>query len=739
MLEKLVLLLFLFLPLPAFGQATQIIPDCTLNFSFTAAARSLSFDNRRAQCTTWHLVYYSTGFSAVSIEFDFADDSSGSPGSWSVWPDLAPGTSLPLTSTTSAQATGFKHKAWASVNLNSVTGSGVVSGTLFGYRATSQQDSSSVGGGGTSVNLASVGGTGLSGANVVDAGNTAFRVNCVVGCGASSFTDNGVFTGGTTSVNPIAALYDTTPPAVTDGSAGIPRMSSARVLFVDLSLTTANATAVKVDGSAVTQPVSGTFFQATQPVSITAGNFPDNEPFNVAQWAGGTLGAMANYGTSPGAVLVPGVNAFITNTPTVTANAGTNLNTSALLLDATFTGRINTQGQKTMAASTPVVIASDQASIPVAATLAAETTKVIGTVRNLGNLGGIFDTTQNAAVAANSLLQGCNFTTAPATLTTANQGAVQCNSKGELLTQLTDGTTNVAVIAATTALKTDLSSVAGTATVTGTGASGAGIARVTVSNDSSILGTKTNNNAAPGATNFGTLPSIANAANPLWTEGNQVALSVDLAGYQRANVGKWGGTALGTPTNFGTTPGAVIAGSVNSSLFIGTTVATAAAAGIQKVGISGNAGASVDAATGAAPPANALLVSGLTSGATGGFMKAITVADSYVNVNIVTATTVLLVTGVSGRHVRISSISLVAAGADNVALLSGTGATCGTGTTGMTGGTTAGTGYNLAAGGNIQLGSGLGQVNQTNATGDSVCIVTSAAVQLSGRIAYSIW
>jgi hypothetical protein len=34
----------------------------------------------------------------------------------------------------------------------------------------------------------------------------------------------------------------------------------------------------------------------------------------ITTWAGGTLGAMANYGTSPGAVLVPGVNAFITNT-----------------------------------------------------------------------------------------------------------------------------------------------------------------------------------------------------------------------------------------------------------------------------------------------------------------------------------------------------------------------------------------------------------------------------------------
>lgn len=50
-------------------------------------------------------------------------------------------------------------------------------------------------------------------------------------------------------------------------------------------------------------------------------------------WAGGTLGAMANYGTSPGAVLVPGTNAFVTNTVTVSgtvtttppANASTNL------------------------------------------------------------------------------------------------------------------------------------------------------------------------------------------------------------------------------------------------------------------------------------------------------------------------------------------------------------------------------------------------------------------------------
>lgn len=38
----------------------------------------------------------------------------------------------------------------------------------------------------------------------------------------------------------------------------------------------------------------------------------------VTNWGGTALGAMANYGTSPGAVLVPGVNAFITNTVATT-------------------------------------------------------------------------------------------------------------------------------------------------------------------------------------------------------------------------------------------------------------------------------------------------------------------------------------------------------------------------------------------------------------------------------------
>jgi len=69
---------------------------------------------------------------------------------------------------------------------------------------------------------------------------------------------------------------------------------------------------------------------------------------------------------------------------------------------------------------------------------------------------------------------------------------------------------------------------------------------------------------------------------------------------------------LGAPSNFGTTPGAVAVPGVNSSMFIGTTVAVAASAGVQKVGISGATGTTMDVVIGGATAAaNALQIAGV--------------------------------------------------------------------------------------------------------------------------------
>lgn len=144
-------------------------------------------------------------------------------------------------------------------------------------------------------------------------------------------------------------------------------------------------------------------------------------------------------------------------------------------------------------------------------------------------------------------------------------------------------------------------------------------------------------------------------------------------------------------------------------------------------------------ATGAAPPAAASHIGGLGSGATGGFLIGIAVSDTFKTVSVTSATTTLLITGVAGRHIRIGSINLMSAIANNVALISGTGATCGTGTTGIAGGTTAANGWNLAANGGLAYGSGLGTIMQTTATGDSICVVTSSVGPLAGTIGYAIY
>jgi hypothetical protein len=212
------------------------------------------------------------------------------------------------------------------------------------------------------------------------------------------------------------------------------------------------------------------------------------------------------------------------------------------------------------------------------------------------------------------------------------------------------------------------------------------------------------------------VPVIAGTVStsaPTWTNGNQSALSLQTDGSVRAAI-------TNTPT---------VTANAGTGSF---TVAQTTAANL-------NVRPDTSGATGAAPPARANFAGGLQSGATGGFLGGFAVCDSFVNVNVSTATTTALITGVSGRHVRICGMSLVTAAANNVALISGTGATCGTGTTGMNGGTTAASGWNFAANGGLTQGNGLGTVNQTNATGDSVCIITSAATQLSGRIAYAIY
>ncbi len=79
-----------------------------------------------------------------------------------------------------------------------------------------------------------------------------------------------------------------------------------------LKLTTA------ISGSGTITPYTNLICYTT-PAQVNVANAPNvnvqsNASVNVNQWDGTSLGAPSNYGTSPGAVSVPGVNAYVTNT-----------------------------------------------------------------------------------------------------------------------------------------------------------------------------------------------------------------------------------------------------------------------------------------------------------------------------------------------------------------------------------------------------------------------------------------
>jgi hypothetical protein len=139
-------------------------------------------------------------------------------------------------------------------------------------------------------------------------------------------------------------------------------------------------------------------------------------------------------------------------------------------------------------------------------------------------------------------------------------------------------------------------------------------------------------------------------------------------------------------------------------------------------------------ATGAGVPSGASYVGGNGSGNLTGIIS----CDNSAAINMSTATTtqIIAISGTSGRT-YICSMNLVVAGADNVALISGSGTNCASNQAGLAGSTTAGSGWNLAANGGLTMGSGLGMIIKTTTTNNEICLVTSAAVQVSGSIAYT--
>jgi hypothetical protein len=151
--------------------------------------------------------------------------------------------------------------------------------------------------------------------------------------------------------------------------------------------------------------------------------------------------------------------------------------------------------------------------------------------------------------------------------------------------------------------------------------------------------------------------------------------------------------------------------------------------------INNNAAAGVGT-SGSAAPSNIIMMGALN----GANAQAIigdpcqTAVKVYTPINVVTATNTII-TGVAAKKKYVCGIFLYPAGTQNVAIFQATTATaCATALVGVIGGTTTATGIIMTAQAGFVLGNGASAVAATTVNQTDLCIVTSAAVQVSGVV-----
>ncbi len=112
-------------------------PDCVVNFKLTAAGNSAELDNRGRFCSVWVLAYYNVGFSGLTVTLQAAPvDTGGVAGSWGTATGTFTGTH-PQTTTSHVLIRFDGYHPYLRVNLSGLTGTGTVTGRLWGFRRTS--------------------------------------------------------------------------------------------------------------------------------------------------------------------------------------------------------------------------------------------------------------------------------------------------------------------------------------------------------------------------------------------------------------------------------------------------------------------------------------------------------------------------------------------------------------------------------------------------------------------------
>jgi hypothetical protein len=119
------------------GQAVTVTPDCQLFLSFSTAGTTANLDNRYVGCVSWTLQYTSTGFSGLTLTFQSAQGAV-TPGTFGNYAGTTVTGANPMTSTTGEVSTFANMTVnipWVNVKLSGLSGSGNVTGVLYGYKS----------------------------------------------------------------------------------------------------------------------------------------------------------------------------------------------------------------------------------------------------------------------------------------------------------------------------------------------------------------------------------------------------------------------------------------------------------------------------------------------------------------------------------------------------------------------------------------------------------------------------
>jgi hypothetical protein len=385
--------------------------------------------------------------------------------------------------------------------------------------------------------------------------------------------------------------------------------------------------ALKVDASATTQPVSGTVsvtsFANPLPVTLTSTTVTGTVAENLTQVAGTSLGATAvvNYGTTPAAVVVPAVNAFVTNTPAVT------------LTSTTITGTVAenlTQVAGTNLGATAVTnfgtAPAAAAVLGVNASLFTGTTAISNTTAgipdfNLKNVGNA-TLSLGQQVAGSSVpvvLPAAQITTlTPLSTVTANQGTAAVVTapwpvyEGQIAESTTAWTSATGANTALTVTVTGYSTVAvslnQTTTLTGGAVTFEVSDTIAGTNWYTVAGAQTNAGGTGATVNF---QASTNAAYMISVAGwvqFRARLSTVISGTGTVNVGIIAQAGGSTPV---------------SAIGVGSVGLLSGVQNIGKIDILGNTGVALDVATNAAAPANQLWTVSSPTTAAGGAVPSV--------------------------------------------------------------------------------------------------------------------